>query len=54
MRVFDFTHAIVRQPGRSVVQGLRENREASPARRTSHPVIYFLTASSSAMRMKRW
>jgi dimethylargininase len=31
MRVFDFTHAIVRQPGRSVVQGLRENREAAPS-----------------------
>jgi dimethylargininase len=31
MRVFDFSHAIVRQPGRSVVQGLRENREAAPS-----------------------
>jgi len=31
MRVFDFTHAIVREPGRSVVQGLRENREAAPS-----------------------
>jgi dimethylargininase len=30
MRVFDFTHAIVRQPGRSVVEGLREDREAVP------------------------
>jgi dimethylargininase len=30
MRVFDFTHAIVREPGRSVVHGLRENREAAP------------------------
>jgi dimethylargininase len=31
MRVFDFDHAIVREPGRSVVQGLRENRDAAPS-----------------------
>ena len=31
MRVFDFSHAIVRQPGHSVVQGLRENRDAAPS-----------------------
>lgn len=30
MRVFDFTHAIMREPGRSVVRGLREDREAQP------------------------
>jgi dimethylargininase len=30
MRVFDFDHAIVREPGRSVVQGLREDRTATP------------------------
>jgi dimethylargininase len=30
MRVFDFTNAIVRQPGRSVVEGLREDRSAMP------------------------
>jgi dimethylargininase len=31
MRVFDFDHAIVRQPGRSVVQGLRKNLETEPS-----------------------
>lgn len=30
MRVFDFTHAIVRTPARSVVNGLRENERAVP------------------------
>src|ERR1041385_1873759 len=30
MSVFDFTHAIVREPGRSVVDGLREDRSAMP------------------------
>ena len=30
MRVFDFTHAIVRTPGRSVVNGLREDPRALP------------------------
>ena len=30
MRVFDFTNAIVREPGRSVVDGLREDRSAVP------------------------
>jgi len=31
MRVFDFTHAIVREPGRSVVHGLRENLADEPS-----------------------
>jgi dimethylargininase len=30
MRVFDFTNAIVREPGRSVIDGLREDRSATP------------------------
>ena len=30
MRVFDFTHAIVREPSRSVVNGLREDASATP------------------------
>lgn len=30
MRVFDFTHAIVREPARSVVNGLREDAVAQP------------------------
>src|SRR5664279_5546113 len=30
MRVFDFTHAIVRTPGRSVVDGLRDDPSALP------------------------
>jgi dimethylargininase len=30
MRVFDFTHALVRQPGRSVVNGLRDDPRAVP------------------------
>ena len=30
MRVFDFTHAIVRTPGRSVVHGLRDDPRAQP------------------------
>ncbi len=30
MRVFDFNNAIVRAPGRSVVQGLREDKAATP------------------------
>ena len=30
MRVFDFTHAIVRTPGRSVVDGLRDDPRAVP------------------------
>lgn len=30
MRVFDFTNAIVREPGRSVVNGLREDMRAEP------------------------
>jgi dimethylargininase len=30
MRVFDFTNAIVREPGRSVIDGLREDRSAVP------------------------
>ena len=31
MRVFDFTHAIVREPGESVVKGLRSDRDAMPS-----------------------
>jgi dimethylargininase len=31
MRVFDFTHAIVREPGESVVAGLRSDRDAIPS-----------------------
>jgi dimethylargininase len=31
MRVFDFSHAIVRTPGRSVVAGLREDQSAVPS-----------------------
>ena len=31
MRVFDFDHAIVRQPGRSVVNGLRDDRHSTPS-----------------------
>jgi dimethylargininase len=31
MRVFDFTNAIVREPGRSVIDGLREDRSVTPA-----------------------
>jgi dimethylargininase len=31
MRVFDFTYAIVREPGRSVVNGLREDRAQTPS-----------------------
>jgi dimethylargininase len=30
MRVFDFTHAIVREPGHSVVNGLRDDASAMP------------------------
>lgn len=30
MRVFDFTNAIVREPARSVIDGLREDRTATP------------------------
>lgn len=30
MRVFDFANAIVREPGRSVIDGLREDRSATP------------------------
>jgi dimethylargininase len=30
MRVFDFTHAIVREPGRSVVNGLRDDASKTP------------------------
>lgn len=30
MSVFDFTHAIVREPGRSVVDGLRDDPGAAP------------------------
>lgn len=30
MRVFDFHHAIVREPGKSVVQGLRDDPSAQP------------------------
>ena len=30
MRVFDFNHAIVREPGRSVVRGLRSDLDAEP------------------------
>ena len=30
MRVFDFTHAIVREPSRSVVNGLREDASTTP------------------------
>ncbi len=30
MRVFDFTHAIVREPGQSVVNGLRDDASATP------------------------
>jgi dimethylargininase len=30
MRVFDFTHAVVREPGRSVVNGLRDDASATP------------------------
>jgi dimethylargininase len=31
MRVFDFTHAIVREPGRSVVNGLRDDPAQTPS-----------------------
>lgn len=31
MRVFDFTHAIVREPGRSAVDGLREDKAQTPS-----------------------
>jgi len=31
MRVFDFDHAIVRAPGRSVVEGIRSDRLAAPS-----------------------
>jgi dimethylargininase len=30
MRVFDFNHAIIRAPGQSVVQGLRDDPQATP------------------------
>src|ERR1700687_6091388 len=31
MRVFDFDHAIVREPGRSVVRGIRGDPHAAPS-----------------------
>ena len=31
MRVFDFSHAIVRSPGRSVVDGLRDDTSQQPS-----------------------
>jgi dimethylargininase len=31
VRVFDFTHAIVREPGRSAVDGLREDKAQTPS-----------------------
>lgn len=31
MRVFDFTHAIVREPGRSVINGLRDDPAQTPS-----------------------
>ena len=31
MRVFDFTHAIVREPSRSVVNGLRDDPAQTPS-----------------------
>jgi dimethylargininase len=31
MRVFDFDHAIVREPGRSVVNGIRRDADATPS-----------------------